>query len=642
MRPELENLRAYWEQNLESETPDFYRAEYLAGQMLDALERGEISKDGDLLEQVRQFAQPRYKEGYEKGIHDHDAVRILEQLIPAKERAGLLRFDPLARGVAAVFWAETREQEPQRDWPERARAAVAMRRVFGDSGALSQLQAEIVEAIKGFWKEVYSPTLQRSATYLTEELASETILFTTSPYAQKLADELRRKLETTQALDAFNSALYKLESRPAQRWQTITAWLQAMLKGKDAALHHYIPEAVSLIGFGSIQRKTLDANLEMRITDLMGDHPRIQSQDGKRYLHLSLDQFLTRYQQHRDQVVPAYQRYLQTRSEIIDTQRKRLRLQEFKPRPLASFVRNKLLNESYLPLIGDNLAKQMGTVGEDKRTDLMGMLMLISPPGYGKTTLMEYVASRLGLIFMKINCPSLGHNVVSLDPQQAPDSTAAQELVKINLALEMGNNVMLYLDDIQHTHPEFLQKFISLADGTRRVDGVWQGETKTYDMRGKRFCIIMAGNPYTESGDVFKIPDMLANRADVYNLGEVLGDKQDIFALSYLENSLTSNKVLAPLATRDLKDIYTLIDMAKGKEVVSNNDLGHNYSGAELNEIVEVFKKLLTVQAVVLQINQHYIASAAQSVEYRSRAALQAARQLPQHEQDGGKSSQQP
>ena len=102
----------------------------------------------------------------------------------------------------------------------------------------------------------------------------------------------------------------------------------------------------------------------------------------------------------------------------------------------------------------------------------MGLLMLISPPGYGKTTLMEYVAHRLGLIFMKINGPALGHEVRSVDPAQAPDATSRQELEKLNLALEMGNNVMLYVDDIQHTHPEFLQKFISLTDGTRRIEGV--------------------------------------------------------------------------------------------------------------------------------------------------------------------------
>jgi MoxR-like ATPase len=85
----------------------------------------------------------------------------------------------------------------------------------------------------------------------------------------------------------------------------------------------------------------------------------------------------------------------------------------------------------------------------------MGLLLLISPPGYGKTTLMEYVANRLGLVFMKVNGPALGHEVTSIDPADAPNATAREEVEKVNLALEMGNNVMLYLDDIQHTNPEF-------------------------------------------------------------------------------------------------------------------------------------------------------------------------------------------
>ena len=142
---------------------------------------------------------------------------------------------------------------------------------------------------------------------------------------------------------------------------------------------------------------------------------------------------------------------------------------------MASFVRNRLVDEVYLPLIGDNLAKQLGTTGEGKRTDQMGMLLLISPPGYGKTTLMEYVADRLGLVLVKVNGPALGHAVTSLDPAEAPNATARQEVEKINFALEMGNNVLLYLDDIQHTSPELLQKFIPLCDAQRRIEGVWDG-----------------------------------------------------------------------------------------------------------------------------------------------------------------------
>jgi hypothetical protein len=205
---------------------------------------------------------------------------------------------------------------------------------------------------------------------------------------------------------------------------------------------------------------------------------------------------------------------------------------------------------------------------------------------------------------------------MSLDPANAPNATARQELEKLNLGLEMGNNVMLYLDDIQHTHPEFLQKFIALCDGTRRIEGVWKGQSKTYDMRGKKFCVVMAGNPYTESGDVFKIPDMLANRADIYNLGDVLSGQEQQFALSYIENCLTSNQVLAQLALRDMQDVYKLIAMAKGEEVAST-DLSHTYSSAEINEIKTVLQHLFAIQEVILKVNLQYIASAATAEDYR-------------------------
>ena len=365
------------------------------------------------------------------------------------------------------------------------------------------------------------------------------------------------------------------------------------------------------------QRSTGKVSLESQVKHLLGDHTRIQQQT----LTFAVDDFLSRLHHHDTQVIPAYKRYLAMRSEILHDSKETLRLDEFMPRPLSSFVRNRLINESYLPLIGDNLAKQMGTVGEDKRTDLMGILMMISPPGYGKTTLMEYVANRLGLIFMKINCPSLGHDVTSLDPEKAPNATAREELNKINLAFEMGNNVMLYLDDIQHTHAEFLQKFISLGDGTRRIDGVWQGKTKTYDMRGKKFCVVMAGNPYTESGEAFKVPDMLANRADIYNLGDIMSGMEEIFALSYIENSLTSNAVLAPLANRDLADVHRLIKMAKADNTnlaqAQSSELTYPYSTSEINEIIAILRHMFTVQKVILDVNQAYIASASQDDKYR-------------------------
>jgi len=366
-----------------------------------------------------------------------------------------------------------------------------------------------------------------------------------------------------------------------------------------------------------LSRNVNSSLLSAKVEHLLGTHPRLQ----QRTLELHLDQLRERLHHHLHEYIPGFQQFRALRQAVVVRERTRLRLTEFQPQPLTTFVRNRLINEVYLPLIGDNFAKQMGAAGEQKRTDLMGLLLLISPPGYGKTTLMEYIAARLGLIFMKINCPTIGHQVLSLDPQEAPNATARQELEKLNLALEMGNNVMLYLDDIQHANPEFLQKFISLADAQRRIEGVWQQQARTYQLRGKRFCVTMAGNPYTESGAMFKIPDMLANRADIYNLGDVLSGKREVFELSYLENALTSNPVLAPLANREIADVYRFIRLAKGEEV-ADSEFVHAYSTIERTQIVSVLQKLLRVQAVLLKVNQQYIASAAQAEEYRTEPAF--------------------
>ncbi|WND81078.1 DNA repair ATPase [Lysobacter capsici] len=628
--PDLDAARAYWGVSMDSESPQLYRGEYLAGLVIEAAAGNREGLTLDLLHQqlaqpevlgrtVRDFAAPRYREGYEKGIHDHDATLILQALLPLRASAGRLAFEPAARAWAALYWSQVAQHEPQKQWPERARTSADIQRLFGSASGLDALRCEIAEAMSAYAQQhtlAIDPALTpRAAEYLVQELSDERPQFVFSKYAQQLLQALREKLTAARMWDGFAAALDGLGDRIAARWALAMNWIEALARAPELApLAGYAAEAATLLLLDQrFPKKITETDLSASVQGLLGEHPRVK--DGR--MTLAIDDWSARLRHHRESFVPGFQRYQTLRHEIVGRERHALRLDEFKPRPLSSFVRNKLINDVYLSVIGDNLAKQMGTVGESKRSDLMGLLMMISPPGYGKTTLMEYVAHRLGLIFMKINGPALGHEVRSLDPEQAPDATSRQELEKLNLALEMGNNVMLYVDDIQHTHPEFLQKFISLCDGTRRIEGVWKGRTRTYDMRGKKFCVVMAGNPYTESGEVFKIPDMLANRADIYNLGDVLGGMEASFVLSYIENSLTSNPVLAPLATREMADLYRFVAKAEGKPF-SANELSHAYSGAEINEIVATLERLIQVREVVYKVNQQYIASAAQAETYRT------------------------
>ncbi len=624
--PLLDAARELWDQELVAETREVYRAEYLAVSLLLEAEAGapgrsvpeleQAAREGKLLEVVRQAAAERIDEGHERGVHDADAAGILAKLLGLLKLAGGLRHSPRARGLAWLYWlglpAERKELVER-----RAQSAGRLRERLKDSSAEQELARDLLhgigDALQQLGLESERPLARFAARYLVTEIATDRPQFTESSAAEELRREFTSYLEQSGAARGFQDDLRALERHPAERLRVALSYVDAFTRQLGRGAEYRLELAARLVGEGTLEFAVSTALVDGSVHDLLGAHPRVVS----RTLSFTLCELLERVTTFIEDRAPRFRAFRSLKTELAARARERLRLNEYLPRVLTSFVRNRLIDQVYLPLVGANLAKQLGAAGAAKRTDQMGLLLLVSPPGYGKTTLMEYVASKLGLVFVKVNGPALGTDVHSLDPSEAPNATARQEVEKINLALEMGNNVMLYLDDIQHTHPELLQKFISLCDAQRRIEGVWNGKTRTYDLRGKKFCICMAGNPYTESGARFQIPDMLANRADTYNLGDILDGKQDAFALSYLENALISNTTLAPLAGRDPADVYKLIGMARGDDVALS-ELSHGYSSAEAQEIVEVFKRLFKVQDVLLRVNLEYIASASQDDRYRS------------------------
>ncbi|MDH2407634.1 DNA repair ATPase [Streptomyces chitinivorans] len=646
--PEFAATREFWDQPLVSESPHVYRAEHLAAGVLadlppDAAAPGAGAGAGEadaesLLPLVRRAAETAYDEGYDRGVHDHDAAVILAAALRLRAGAGLLRFTPEVRAAAQLFWAYGADGAARAAWTVRAQSLARARAAFGARGALEPLAAELGGAARDFLERAGLPVPPRPAAvgaYLAEELAFSGGRFAVGPAARALLDGFHASLggarsspaeEFTEDLRALGGSSPDDPGSPAARHQLATAWLGAYAEsaaregsegGRDAgpgagggaAPSPDLPEAVAVVLCGEeLEHRDVDAPLTTVVTGLLGTHPRISG--GA--LPLRLDEFLDRTEEFRAVRVPAHRAYTRRRAELLDAERERLRLEAYVPRVLPAFVRNRLIDEVYLPLIGDNLAKQLGTAGEDRRTDSQGLLLLLSPPGYGKTTLMEYVAARLGLAFVRVDGPALGHRTTSLDPAAAPDATARREVEKINFALETGSDVLLHLDDVQHTSPELLQRFIPLCDAQRRLDGVRfsDGRPATYDLRGKRFAVCMTGNPFTESGARFRVPDMLANRADVWNLGDVLSGREELFAFSHIENSLTANPVLAPLASRERADTELLVRLADGDPTARPDRLSHPYAPAELEQVLGVLRGLLRVRRTVLAVNAAYIASA--------------------------------
>ncbi len=632
------SFRDLWEQALPSENEQVYRSEFLAHHLyrqslelletplarrapaspaaLDHRQLMALAPDA-LLAYVRAHMETRFDEGYLKGVHDPDAARILGQLLAMDAKADLLRFSPAARAMAELFWNAHLAPEQKAVLDRQVKGLGLVRAVFPESSEHRRMVEQLARELELFAQQwgLFDPTLApQAADYLFHE-ASRGDHFIIDAQAARLATAFHAHLLQGMQSRNFRNSLDSLAERPAPRFALARQWASAYIgqhgQPKD---ERYLDELAATLFFDNLSAKRkIDAELVVQLQGLNGSHPRI---DNGAYA-LDYEEFFVRLGQFARHVAPRFARFVQLKKDTAQRFEQELRLSEFKPKVLSSFVRNQLIDKVYFPLIGNNLAKQIGTAGENTRTDRMGMLLLVSPPGYGKTTLMEYVANRLGIIFMKINGPAIGHNVTSVDPAEASNAAAAEELKKLNLSFEMGDNIMIYLDDIQHCNPEFLQKFITLADGQRKIEGVYKGRTKTYDFRGKKVCVVMAGNPYTESGDKFQIPDMLSNRADIYNLGDIVGDTLEDFLQSYVENSLTSNAILAKLAAKSHKDVLALLKVIRTKSR-EGLEFEANHSPEEINEYLNVLEKIVFARDIVSQVNQQYILSAAQQDAYRT------------------------
>jgi len=625
-----EAFKSVWQQTLPSENSETYRAEYLAYRLFQGMRSGsqagtaisgggksdtielsvdertalheglqEAAKDQhqSLVEQINLIAAKRPMDDYQRGVHDRDAAQILFALEKLDVHAGALRTRAPARVLAQAYFSGLRA-EPAHElkataaglhWLDGQNQPVAIPESWLKSLALVCSELQFASSSND------TELCLAAAQHLIAALGASDAFPATGA-----ALDLAAKIEDT-VPKALLSGLKDSRAPLGERLNLLDAIAHTIDSSATSDLRI---EAAAIVLL-ALTRNRANVELDVNLEGMLGEHARIA---GGKY-HLDLPEFLARLGHFERVTLPTFKGFAQLKSQLIVAERERLKLSELQAKPLAGFVRNRLIDEVYLPLIGNNLAKQIGTL-DDKRADRSGMLLLISPPGYGKTTLMEYLCDRLGMIFVRVNGPTLGHDVVSLDPAGTAHRGASEELEKLNLGLAMGNNVMLYLDDIQHLSPEFLQKFISLSDATRRVDAIVDGQAVTLDLRGKRFAIVMAGNPYTETGEVFRIPDMLANRADVYNLGDVLSGREALFADSYIENCLNAHPQTAAISEKGRDAVLACMRLAAGSDAELPPELSL--------EAIEVLKRMISVRDVLARVNAAYVASAAQDDSFRT------------------------
>ncbi|MEE8587566.1 MAG: DNA repair ATPase, partial [Acidobacteriota bacterium] len=242
--PEFQQTRPFWDQHLLSESSEVYRCEYLAACLLAEAEeeKGGLSleklrqaalEEKTLLELVRKQASERYEEGYERGIHDADAARILRRVLELYNSAGLLRFAPLPRAMAALFWAYSKEggkddgRASGGALERRARSLSRLRSSFAHSPAIAALTQELGGRIGEFSEShgiVIDPQdAHMAGSYLFEELAQRPVRFAMSNEARGLLKAFSAHLKETGSWRDFEEDLKALQDDLSNRYQLASA-----------------------------------------------------------------------------------------------------------------------------------------------------------------------------------------------------------------------------------------------------------------------------------------------------------------------------------------------------------------------------------------------------------------------------------
>src|SRR5690606_14529982 len=385
-----------WEQELVSENNEVYRAEYLAYQTLLA-SRGQTNFNAEQF--INQTVEQNYTENYIKGVHNVDALSIYLGLAEIDNKLDLLRFDSKTRAIAQLFWHEL-EVDTRDKLAALIQATAAVMRTFPNSKRSEEVIKQISKSFHQWPSSLHLEGMSPAniANYIFQTFAKYK-RFTLSETADHFRQEFLRLLENKKVLKDYEQDINQERFKNEDRYLLITNWLFGYIEQEEKADDYarYIEETAAALLFPKDDYELIFANDRLIVDDLKGNHPSIS--EGR--IDVQYHSFIAKLKNFVENKIPRFQSFTKLKEELNKNYAKELKINELEPKVLTSFVRNKLINEVYFPLIGSNLAKQIGEAGDNKRTARMGMLLLISPPGYGKTTLMEYLAKTIGFHFVK-------------------------------------------------------------------------------------------------------------------------------------------------------------------------------------------------------------------------------------------------
>ena len=212
-------------------------------------------------------------------------------------------------------------------------------------------------------------SLDQAASYLYEELGRDPLAFVTSADALDLRDGFLRHLNRNGQDRDFQEDVRKL-TRLSHQLQLVRSWLSGFVamaqdKNQQEQWPQALEEAAALLVIDrKLTRRDNRAKTHAQIAGLLSQHKKIANGT----LDVRLDEFLSRLEGFRRHQVPGFRDYQKMRHELLERERYRLRISEYMPRVMSSFVRNQLIDQVYLPMIGERARNFFVATGPEIRS----------------------------------------------------------------------------------------------------------------------------------------------------------------------------------------------------------------------------------------------------------------------------------
>ncbi|MEA1950257.1 MAG: DNA repair ATPase, partial [Planctomycetota bacterium] len=332
--------RDVWSQEIVSENNDVYRAEYLAHKIFQSLDGNGASggngqppaaelremDDEALLGFVQRFMGPRYSEAYVKGVHDHDAAKIIRSLVELNATLGLLRYHPRARALAVVFWSQYADAAEKELIAAQLRSFGAVEELFPDAREQVRYIAEAEKLIGQYVADTKifdSHLVPQAARYLFDELTHGE-RFVVSARARDMYHAFESFLAQKFFAEKYAAAVGGLDGDAAAAFLARRDWVAAFVATRDdAAEADYVDEVAALLMEESLDvTRVVEASVARDLGDMIGNHRLIEDKTYR----LNYNTFMLKLARFELEIVPRFEDYGRLKKELVENERDRMRL----------------------------------------------------------------------------------------------------------------------------------------------------------------------------------------------------------------------------------------------------------------------------------------------------------------------------